>query len=77
MANPEVASKGAQGGLFLLAGLCFLLPFEGVRIVYEAGGERFESFRPAGVQLNVNKKVSRPVAGRLQRVCGGRVEALR
>jgi hypothetical protein len=50
---------------------------EGLRIVYEAGGERFESFRPAGMQLNVKKKVSRPVAGRLQRVCGDRVEALR
>jgi hypothetical protein len=27
MATPEVASKGAQGALFAIAGLCFLLPF--------------------------------------------------
>jgi hypothetical protein len=27
MATPEVASKGAQGALFVIAGLCFLLPF--------------------------------------------------
>jgi hypothetical protein len=50
---------------------------EGLRIVYEADGERFESLRRGGVRLNVKKKVSRPVARRLQRVCGDRVEALR
>jgi len=50
---------------------------EGLRIVYEADGERFETLRPAGVRLKVEKKVSRPVARRLQRVCGDRVEALR
>jgi len=27
MPTSEVASKGSQGGIFLLAGLCFLLPF--------------------------------------------------
>jgi len=39
MANPEVASKGAQGGLFLLAGLCFLLPFVSLSCASEEAAE--------------------------------------
>jgi len=39
MANPEVASKGAQGGLFLLAGLSFLLPFVSLSCASEEAAE--------------------------------------
>ena len=55
MAAPDVASKGAQGGLFLLAGLCFLLPFVSLSCASEdlAEGmamERVDVTR-SGVQL--------------------------
>jgi hypothetical protein len=39
MASPDVASKGAQGGLFLLAGLCFLLPFVSLSCASEEAAE--------------------------------------
>ena len=42
MANTEVASKGAQGGLFLLAGLCFLLPFVSLSCASEEAAEGME-----------------------------------
>ena len=55
MATPDVASKGAQGGLFLLAGLCFLLPFVSLSCASEEiaegmGAERVNQTL-TGVQL--------------------------
>ena len=46
MATPDVASKGAQGGLFLLAGLCFLLPLVSLSCASE------EVARGLGVELS-------------------------
>jgi len=39
MRTSEVASKGSQGGLFLLAGLCFLLPFVTLSCASEEAAE--------------------------------------
>jgi hypothetical protein len=42
MATPDVASKGAQGGLFLLAGLCFLLPLVSLSCASEEAARGLE-----------------------------------
>ena len=42
MAAPDVASKGAQGGLFLLAGLCFLLPLVSLSCASEEAARGLE-----------------------------------
>jgi hypothetical protein len=39
MATSEVASKGAQGALFAIAGLCFLLPFVSLSCASEEAAE--------------------------------------
>jgi hypothetical protein len=43
----------------------------------EVGGERFEHFTGAGVQLKVKEDASSPRLRSIQRVCADRVEALR
>ena len=55
MPTSDVASKGAQGALFALAGLCFLLPFVSLSCASEEiaegmGMERVDQTR-SGVQL--------------------------
>jgi hypothetical protein len=55
MPTSEVASKGAQGGLFLLAGLCFLLPFVSLSCASEEAAEGMQMEQVdqtrSGVQL--------------------------
>jgi len=55
MPPSETASKGAQGGLFLLAGLCFLLPFVSLSCASEEFAEGMNTEQVdqtrSGVQL--------------------------
>jgi hypothetical protein len=50
---------------------------EGLRIVYEVGGERFEHLSGAGVQLKVKQNASSPRLRRIRHVCDDQVEVLR
>jgi hypothetical protein len=50
---------------------------DGLRIVYEVGGESFEHLTGAGVQLKVKQNASSPRLRRIRRVCDDRVEVLR
>ena len=55
MRTTETGSKGAQGALFVLAGLCFLLPFVSLSCASEEAAEGFgtqqEDQELTGVQL--------------------------
>ena len=50
---------------------------DGLRIVYQVGGEEFEHRTGAGVRLRVKENAQSHVDRKLQRACADRVEALR
>lgn len=50
---------------------------DGLRIVYEAGGERFEHHTGGGVRLKVKQNASSPSLRRIRHVCDDQVEVLR
>jgi len=50
---------------------------DGLRIVYEAGGERFEHLTGGGVRIKVKENATSPSLRRIRNVCAGQVEVLR